>query len=91
MTDAPRVSVLLWSYWSDSLLNYRKVHRTFLPNLPSSKLHGKFGVRFSSGRPNEKETARVSFHLELVAGLEPATCALRNCAGKVKIVIYSGF
>ena len=25
---------------------YRKVHRTFLPNFPSSKLHEKFGVSF---------------------------------------------
>ena len=31
------------------------------------------------------------FSMELVIGLEPMTCALRNCAGKVKIAIYSDF
>ena len=33
----------------------------------------------------------IRYLLELVAGLEPATCALRNCAGTVKIAIYSDF
>lgn len=31
---------------------YRKVHRTFLLNLPSNKLHGKF--RATSSSPNHK-------------------------------------
>ena len=40
----------------DSPLNYRKVHRTFLPNFPSKALHEKFGVSFLVSPPLRKIT-----------------------------------
>ena len=43
-----------WCERRDFLLNYRTVHWTVLPNLPSKALHGKFGVRFKSRYNNEK-------------------------------------
>ena len=45
-----------FSWWAevDSLLNYRKVHWTFLPKTPSNKLHGVFGVRFESPSAKKK-------------------------------------
>jgi hypothetical protein len=44
------------SSFQDFPLNYRKLHWSFFPNFPSSKLHEKFGVSFQvlSLRPKQK-------------------------------------
>ena len=71
------------SFWRprrDSLLNYRKLHWSFLPNFPSSKLHEKFGVsfRFPFFNANNKATHLGGFIIGVPEGNRTPDLSLRR-------------
>ena len=98
-TDTSRVSVLLWSWWTD-FKNLSDAQRNspqdcFSRFRQRSKIffHRYFaetGVLFagssSSFKTNKGYRKGILYLLELVAGLEQATCALRNSDGTVQRV-----
>ena len=103
----PKAENLLWDFWSwwpdfknlsdaqrnspqDCFSRFRQKSKIFF-----HRYFAETGVLFAGSSPSFKTNKGyrrgILYLLELVAGLEPATCALRNCAGKVKIAIYSDF